>query len=122
MEKQRNKKGSLPIGVRIIGIIIAVLAAAYGLYAGMGNSTGNFDGEMQIFALDVGQGDSFFIISPNGKTMLIDSANPQTQSRLSSLSAKRVFGSLMLLSARTPIRIMSVQCRICSMPLMSENM
>ena len=33
MEKQRNKKGSLPIGVRIIGIIIAVLAAAYGLYA-----------------------------------------------------------------------------------------
>ena len=63
MEKQRNKKGSLPIGVRIIGIIIAVLAAAYGLYAGMSNSTGNFDGEMQIFALDVGQGDSFFIIS-----------------------------------------------------------
>ena len=53
MEKQRNKKGSLPIGVRIIGIIIAVLAAAYGLYAGMGNSTGNFDGEMQIFALEV---------------------------------------------------------------------
>ena len=55
MEKQRNKKGSLPIGVRIIGIIIAVLAAAYGLYAGMGNSIGNFDGEMQIFALDAGK-------------------------------------------------------------------
>ena len=82
MEKQRNKKGSLPIGVRIIGIIIAVLAAAYGLYAGMGNSTGNFDGEMQIFALDVGQGDSFFIISPNGKTMLIDSGESSNSKQI----------------------------------------
>ena len=78
MEKQRNKKGSLPIGVRIIGIIIAVLAAAYGLYAGMGNSTGNFDGEMQIFALDVGQGDSFF----NGKTMLIDSGESSNSKQI----------------------------------------
>lgn len=82
MEKQRNKKGSLPIGVRIIGIIIAVLAAAYGLYAGMGNSTGNFDGEMQIFALDVGQGDSFFVISPNGKTMLIDSGESSNSKQI----------------------------------------
>ncbi len=82
MEKQRNKKVSLPIGVRIIGIIIAVLAAAYGLYAGMGNSTGNFDGEMQIFALDVGQGDSFFIISPNGKTMLIDSGESSNSKQI----------------------------------------
>ena len=82
MEKQRNKKGSLPIGVRIIGIIIAVLAAAYGLYAGMGNSAGNFDGEMQIFALDVGQGDSFFIISPNGKTMLIDSGESSNSKQI----------------------------------------
>lgn len=82
MVKQRNKKGSLPIGVRIIGIIIAVLAAAYGLYAGMGNSTGNFDGEMQIFALDVGQGDSFFIISPNGKTMLIDSGESSNSKQI----------------------------------------
>lgn len=122
MEKQRNKKGSLPIGVRIIGIIIAVLAAAYGLYAGMGNSTGNFDGEMQIFALDVGQGDSFFIISPNGKTMLIDSGESSNSKQIEQFIRERVFGSLMLLSARTPIRIMSVQCRICSMPLMSENM
>ena len=82
MEKQRNKIGFLPIGVRIIGIIIAVLAAAYGLYAGMGNSTGNFDGEMQIFALDVGQGDSFFIISPNGKTMLIDSGESSNSKQI----------------------------------------
>lgn len=72
----------MPIGVRIIGIIIAVLAAAYGLYAGMGNSTGNFDGEMQIFALDVGQGDSFFIISPNGKTMLIDSGESSNSKQI----------------------------------------
>ena len=72
----------MPIGLRIIGIIIAVLAAAYGLYAGMGNSTGNFDGEMQIFALDVGQGDSFFIISPNGKTMLIDSGESSNSKQI----------------------------------------
>lgn len=82
MEKHEIKKGRLPIGLRIIGIILAALAAAYGLYAGIGDTAGNADGEMQIFALDVGQGDSFFLISPNGKTMLIDSGESSNSKQI----------------------------------------
>lgn len=34
-------------------------------------------GKLQVFALDVGQGDGFLIVSPGGKSVLIDAGNAQ---------------------------------------------
>jgi competence protein ComEC len=33
-------------------------------------------GELEVSAIDVGQGDSLFVVSPNGRTMLVDAGGP----------------------------------------------
>lgn len=38
--------------------------------------------QLQIYALDIGQGDSLLIISPTGKTVLVDTGNPGNDGRI----------------------------------------
>ncbi len=38
----------------------------------------NTQGRLQVYALDVGQGESMLIVTPGGKTVLIDAGNPQS--------------------------------------------
>lgn len=51
-------------------------------------------GTLKIYAIDVGQGDSFLLISPNGKTMLIDSGEStafySVRSTLKTLGVKKL--------------------------------
>lgn len=37
---------------------------------------------LQVYALDIGQGDSLLIVSPTGKTVLVDTGNPGNDSRI----------------------------------------
>lgn len=69
----------------VISIIISVIAVAYFLFGGVfekenpfGNKTPivSDKSSMTVQFLDVGQGDSTFIMLPDGKTALIDAANP----------------------------------------------
>jgi competence protein ComEC len=59
-------------------------------------------GRLQIYALDVGQGDSLLIISPEGKSVLIDAGTPQAGSDV--VAALRRYGvkSLDLVVATHP--------------------
>ncbi|HEU0172767.1 MAG TPA: ComEC/Rec2 family competence protein [Blastocatellia bacterium] len=59
-------------------------------------------GRLQIYALDVGQGDSFLIITPEGKSVLIDAGLPQAGDEVVAALRKRNIQSLDLAVATHP--------------------
>jgi competence protein ComEC len=59
-------------------------------------------GRLQIYALDVGQGDSSLIITPEGKSVLIDAGPPQTGDEVVAALRKRDVRSLDLAVATHP--------------------
>jgi len=59
-------------------------------------------GRLQIYALDVGQGDSSLIITPEGKSVLIDAGTPQAGDEVVAALRKRDVRSLDLAVATHP--------------------
>src|SRR5262245_16535038 len=59
-------------------------------------------GRLQIYALDVGQGDSTVIITPEGKSVLIDAGPPQAGDEVVAALRKRDVQSLDLAVASHP--------------------
>ncbi|HKQ72699.1 MAG TPA: ComEC/Rec2 family competence protein [Blastocatellia bacterium] len=59
-------------------------------------------GRLQVYALDVGQGDSLLIISPDGKSVLIDAGPPQAGDEVVAALKKRNIKSLDLAVATHP--------------------
>jgi beta-lactamase superfamily II metal-dependent hydrolase len=59
-------------------------------------------GRLQVYALDVGQGDSFLIISPEGKSVLIDAGPPQAGDEVVAALRRRNIQSLDLAVATHP--------------------
>src|SRR5262249_8462963 len=59
-------------------------------------------GRLQIYVLDVGQGDSGLIISPEGKSVLIDAGPPQAGDEVVAALRKRNIKSLDLAVATHP--------------------
>src|SRR5262249_32602816 len=59
-------------------------------------------GGLQVYALDVGQGDSELITSPEGKSFLIDAGPPQAGDEVVSALKKRDVKSLDLVVATHP--------------------
>ncbi|MEO6724542.1 MAG: ComEC/Rec2 family competence protein [Blastocatellia bacterium] len=59
-------------------------------------------GKLQIFALDVGQGDGLLIISPGGKTVLIDAGNARAGDEVAATLQRRNIRSLDLAVATHP--------------------
>jgi competence protein ComEC len=59
-------------------------------------------GRLQIYALDVGQGDSALIITPEGKSVLIDAGPPQSGDEVVAALRKRDIQSLDLAVATHP--------------------
>jgi beta-lactamase superfamily II metal-dependent hydrolase len=59
-------------------------------------------GRLQIYALDVGQGDSELIITPEGKSVLIDAGTPQAADEVVAALRKRDVRSLDLAVATHP--------------------
>ncbi|SRR6266540_1039677 len=59
-------------------------------------------GRLQIYALDVGQGDSALIITPEGKSVLIDAGPPQAADEVAAALRKRDVRSLDLAVATHP--------------------
>ncbi len=59
-------------------------------------------GKLQIFALDVGQGDGLLIVSPNGKTVLIDAGNARAGDDVTSTLQRRGIRSIDLAVATHP--------------------
>jgi len=59
-------------------------------------------GRLQIYALDVGQGDSALIITPEGKSILIDAGTPQAADEVVTALRKRDVRSLDLAVATHP--------------------
>src|SRR5262245_63165309 len=59
-------------------------------------------GRLQIYALDVGQGDSELIITPEGKSVLIDAGTPQAADEVVAALRKRDIRSLDLAVATHP--------------------
>jgi len=59
-------------------------------------------GRLQIYALDVGQGDSELIITPEGKSVLIDAGTPQASDEVIAALRKRDVRSLDLAVATHP--------------------
>jgi beta-lactamase superfamily II metal-dependent hydrolase len=60
------------------------------------------EGQLRIYALDVGQGDGFLIISPEGKSVLIDAGPPGAGDDVVAALRKRRIGSLDLAVATHP--------------------
>jgi competence protein ComEC len=59
-------------------------------------------GRLQIYALDVGQGDSSLIISPEGKSVLVDAGTPQAADEVVAALRKRDIRTLDLAVATHP--------------------
>src|SRR5215510_15046975 len=59
-------------------------------------------GRLQIYALDVGQGDSSLIISPEGKSVLIDAGTPQAADEVVAALRRRDIRTLDLAVATHP--------------------
>src|SRR5262245_3040450 len=59
-------------------------------------------GRVQVYALDVGQGDSLLIITPEGKSVLIDAGLPQAGDEVVAALRKRNIQSLDLAVATHP--------------------
>lgn len=59
-------------------------------------------GKLQIFALDVGQGDGFLIISPGGKTVLIDAGSARAGDDVAATLQKRGVRTIDLAVATHP--------------------
>ncbi|MBO0725096.1 MAG: MBL fold metallo-hydrolase [Blastocatellia bacterium] len=59
-------------------------------------------GRLQIYALDVGQGDSLLIVTPEGKSVLIDAGTPQAGDEVVAALRKRNIQSLDLVVATHP--------------------
>jgi beta-lactamase superfamily II metal-dependent hydrolase len=61
----------------LVGILVFVIIALFFAYKNISkNFNFNHNKNLQVYFLDVGQGDAIFIKSPSGKTMLVD-AGPQ---------------------------------------------
>ena len=64
---QRSSRFDRPVFVSLIAIILLTA-----LFVAHPFSSRTHDGKLHVTFLDVGQGDSIFIVFPNGKTMLVD--------------------------------------------------
>lgn len=61
-----------------------------------------FDGALEIYVLDVGQGDSIFLRAPGGETMLIDAGEAQYFSEIDSFLKEQDVASLDVVVATHP--------------------
>lgn len=59
-------------------------------------------GVLTVYAVDVGQGDAFLLVSPNGKTMMIDSGYAETQDKVEKFIESKGISTLDLVVATHP--------------------
>ena len=60
------------------------------------------DAVLSVYAIDVGQGDAFLLVSPNGKTMLIDAGEAKTQKKVQAFLESKNISSLDIAVATHP--------------------
>jgi beta-lactamase superfamily II metal-dependent hydrolase len=95
-------------GLRVLFAIALVVAAIVGVINWLRHRPQQVptpfvtQGRLQVYALDVGQGDSSLIITPEGKSVLIDAGPPQAGDEVVAALRKRDVRSLDLAVATHP--------------------
>jgi len=97
-----RRKKRTPIGITLVAII--VILAGYFLRQWITKPPGEIPitGGLQVYMLDVGQGDSLLIVSPGGKHVLIDAGIPQAGDEVVAALQKHGVQSLDLVVATHP--------------------
>src|SRR5262245_46499812 len=96
------RRRRVPIAILLVAVII--VGVIYWLRTRPSEAPTPFitQGRLQVYALDVGQGDSELIISPEGKSVLIDAGPPQAGDEVVAALKKRNIKSLDLAVATHP--------------------
>ncbi|MCY1035687.1 ComEC/Rec2 family competence protein [Corallococcus sp. BB11-1] len=72
----------MKVFARLLGVLFLLLTAVPGLAAPPPPLPAPAPGRLTVYFLDVGQGDAALIVSPTGKTVLIDGGPPEAGTRL----------------------------------------
>ena len=80
-KKRKNKKSFLSF---LLALIVAVIYMLFFAPTSERAEKVPLDGTMQVHMIDVGQGDSFLIVAPEGDVMLIDAGTNDSEPQLKS--------------------------------------
>ena len=79
--RNTSRRGYLPVSLVLLALVVA---GSFLLYQRCGRRREGppppfvTQGRLRVYALDVGQGDSLLVISPGGKSVLVDAGTPQS--------------------------------------------